>query len=382
MSSRKAPIAYFDLVRGASAQFVLIGHSLNLFLPGIMMMATADGRWVGRSGVLYVQNVGVLAFFVLSGYLVTRSLRSKPASYGLKHYVLDRSARIFVPFIPAVLLVWAGDMLVFGSSGSSRFTELPLGFGTVVGNLLMLFDNVLIESASTLVGHPVVIERVGSADPFWSVSIEWWIYLVFGIAWLGVSRRLRWSVPVLVVLAFALGTTAGHLLEHPAVVLAWAVGMAYAWGSEWVERLPRWVNGAAASGAMGLALVGCIASHGDVYGPAVSMGLSIAIMSGYHAIGHRDLVGRSDRWPSRVSTFVSQYSYSLYLVHFSVLIYLESLLPQFFSGLARMVLGFVLANAVAICFWWLFERHYARIGKFIGARWKTDASQFARPRAT
>ncbi len=90
---------FFDIVRGVSAQMVLVGHALNGCFPAFFMVEAANGLLEARKGLFYAQNLGVLMFFYISGYLVTASVmrRSSRPDYGLQSYLLDRFARIFTP---------------------------------------------------------------------------------------------------------------------------------------------------------------------------------------------------------------------------------------------------------------------------------------------
>ena len=85
-------------------------------------------------------------------------------------------------------------------------------------------------------------------------------------------------------------------------------------------------------------------------------------MSGYRS--SRRFESRID--PShgvhRLVARVSDVSYSLYLVHFPVLIYLTVLLHDSVPGVVGAGLGIVLGNVVALVFWWAFERHYRTVG--------------------
>ena len=50
-------LLYFDVVRALSSQMVLVGHSLNIFVPAVFLRSHRD--------VFYMQNLGVVLFFVL-----------------------------------------------------------------------------------------------------------------------------------------------------------------------------------------------------------------------------------------------------------------------------------------------------------------------------
>ena len=60
-TASKHQILYFDAVRALSAQMVLVGHSFNLFFPGIFMVLS-HGRFRTSGGIFYMQNLGLLLF--------------------------------------------------------------------------------------------------------------------------------------------------------------------------------------------------------------------------------------------------------------------------------------------------------------------------------
>ena len=86
-----------DLLRFCAAQAVCVGHSISFF-------GVADRLRPPMAPNM--QNVGVLMFFVLSGFLIahvlTRGIGQR--SYGLAQFVIDRFARIYSAFLPALLV--------------------------------------------------------------------------------------------------------------------------------------------------------------------------------------------------------------------------------------------------------------------------------------
>ncbi len=86
----------FDFIRIAAAAFVLIGHSSDVLLnrplqgdPGKLLFGFS------------MQSLGVLIFFVISGYLVTSSFENKKS---LISFIVSRVLRIFPALIVVVLL--------------------------------------------------------------------------------------------------------------------------------------------------------------------------------------------------------------------------------------------------------------------------------------
>src|SRR5687768_1318327 len=94
-----------DAVRGVSAQLVLIGHSLSFF-----------GFYVAYPKLPVIQNLGVVIFFILSGFLIISTILRKGDDYNFKDYFIDRFARIYVAYIPALVFVLLMDRIFLGTN--------------------------------------------------------------------------------------------------------------------------------------------------------------------------------------------------------------------------------------------------------------------------
>lgn len=389
-AASKHQLLYFDAIRGLSAQMVVVGHSMNIFLPAFFMIERANGTFRTTTGVFYMQNFGVMLFFVLSGYLVSRSALTKMVNpaYTFGEYFLERFARVFVPFVPAVILVALFDRLVLRGHGSP-FTAIPLDAWTTFANLTMLYNNPVLSRLAGITGLPLGAHPIGTANPFWSVVIEWWIYMVFGLLVIRVVRDRRLGPFGLAVLAFAGLVVLQAVVGHPGLILAWLVGMAFAIGRPralFAHRILHRIIGVLALVAIPLLLR---RSGWNVYTEAVALAISLAVMSLYAGFSPNSSSVPANQPPrpemssapmaeirthSRVGTpgrvaaslrtvvkYVSDYSYSLYLVHFSVLIYLQTVPSLRDHPRLTIPLAFVLANALALTYWALIERHYPRV---------------------
>jgi peptidoglycan/LPS O-acetylase OafA/YrhL len=403
-AASKHQLFYFDAVRGLSAQMVVVGHSLNLFLPAAFMAQRSNGTYRATSGIFYMQNLGVLLFFVLSGFLVSRSALTKMASpgYSFGEYFLERFARIFVPFVPAVLLVSVVDRLVL-QGRSNPFTTVPLDAWTTVTNVTMLYNNPVMRKAADLTGLPVATGPIGTADPFWSVVIEFWIYITFGLILLRLVRDRRIGIIGLLALLFSVAVVAQTIVGHHGLVLAWVVGMAYAIGRPrawFTHRRLHQVLGVAALVATPLCL---LRTHWNVYGELVALSLSVAVMSLYAGFGRPQPAVRAAGSPAdpggaaaaakvagrphipapvrTIVKYVSDYSYSLYLVHFSLLVYLQTVPGLREHPGTAIVVVFLVANVVALAFWFLIERHYPTVRRAL-RRTRIWQALFPAPRTT
>lgn len=193
-------------------------NSLNLFrLILAFLVLFAHGYYVvGRSDSpgFNGENLGgwaVIGFFVISGFLITRSrFRSDPGTF-----LLHRIARI-VPAFVVCLLVTA---LVFGplaqvlthGSLAGYLTTDPTPLEYIWGNLFLHIDHYQIGSSLSDVPYPNTWN--GS---LWTLYFEFLCYLtVWVLGGLAVFRRsisvvaVLWAASVAVRISFALGITGG-----------------------------------------------------------------------------------------------------------------------------------------------------------------------------
>ena len=162
----------FDAIRLFSAVLVIYGHSY--VFTG---QAGKEPLQLISSGSIDVSGLGVCIFFVISGFLVTRSV----LQHELSVYLTSRALRI----LPALLLVCAFDVFVIGP----LFTRLPLVeyFGST--QTFYHFRNALIFDLHF--GLPgtftdLIIPAVNGS--LWTLPIEVTMYLLLPfLALLGVA---------------------------------------------------------------------------------------------------------------------------------------------------------------------------------------------------
>jgi len=185
-----------DALRAAAAQMVCIGHGLVFF--GV-------GSAARPPHLPWMQNVGVLLFFLMSGFLITATLvrKSSDPDYTFARYFVDRFSRIYSGLVPALAFVVVIDGLTIWLT-----SEPPI---------LQYYDlKTLLASLAMLPGYRGVFPNVlqwstfGSASPLWTLGIEWHIYMFVGALFFVAKRRGRWLL-LLLPLAF-FGQTPLHYL--------------------------------------------------------------------------------------------------------------------------------------------------------------------------
>jgi peptidoglycan/LPS O-acetylase OafA/YrhL len=132
---------------------------------------------------------GVSFFFVLSGFVLTWSVRPKDRA---KDFIARRLVKIY----PNHLVTFVISFALFGLAGATAAEAL--------GNLTLLHAWIPRDTSFFSINHPS-----------WSLSAELFFYAAFPLLWMGVRRipaRVLWPVAILVMLAvLALPTLAALL---------------------------------------------------------------------------------------------------------------------------------------------------------------------------
>lgn len=352
-----------DLVRGVAAQVVVVGHALIFF-----KIYPVDGN----THPFLIQNAGVVVFFVLSGFLISYTVAQKRSSprYTFRTYFVDRFVRIFTAFAPALLFILAFDLVfkaVFGAAAYS-FKD-AFDAKTFAGNALMIQDFPLWEVLPRLPLHlDARITSFGSGRPLWTVAIEWWMYLLYGFLIFRREIRLPLVAKTLIL--------AGLL-----VVPLWNIGgrgngLTFVWFAGVAVFLLRDSKLAAIRPRDALVTIGILSAGAlwrlrlsslDVYDPLFAAFLAAMLLFGLVAL--RQVQVRHDTVGARVIRRVADYSFSLYLIHYSVLVFLAE-----YNGRAGrwplFLTGLIASNVVAYAFAMVTEFHHKTLRASLAARFR------------
>ncbi|MDB5405590.1 MAG: Acyltransferase family protein [Rhodospirillales bacterium] len=358
---------FLDFVRGGAAVLVLLGHSAHYFWKDSLL---ASGT---------AQALGVFVFFLISGFLISLSVFQKHSDRGYRftEYFIDRFCRIYCVLLPALIFVAVLDGMVRGAPEYEWHRDYNLQ--TWIANLFMLQDFPLFQTLRRLGFHdnPWFVSEFGSARPFWTISIEWWIYMLFGavvLRWLRDGHKLG-ALAILVLALVAIEPIYYFVGGYDQCLgLLWLTGMAasilYLRLPQITEQWPqfddaRWLRIflVIAGGAL-VAMAGRLfANHAEVSELQFGLFLGIFIFGLLFACSaSRFTVPKSIE---RGVGFVAGYSYSLYLTHHTILEFLSVRLSGEVANAALFWMAIVMSNVVAIGFWYLFERHHRQMARFL-----------------
>jgi peptidoglycan/LPS O-acetylase OafA/YrhL len=391
----EAQSTYLDLARALAAFSVLYGHAATYFVMG-SAYSTSE-----------IEIAGVMVFFLLSGFLISYTVFQKfhLESYTFKGFFIDRFSRIYAAYFPALVFVWLIDSytrtlpvhipegkLVFLTQYSNMVDHSNLP--TWISNLFMLQDYPVFQVLRRL-GLPETIfffNEFGSATPFWTISIEWWIYMLFGYVTLCLARSAgAFGLKQLAMLGFLSLVPFYYLIGGPIDFLSqlWIIGMIASllfvnftrWFGQTFRNTNRrqvWLYVGMTMAVTIIAMVGRLFSRKfdlgemDFRDPQFGIFVALAIFVPLPALG---TVKKVPVFLHKFITFIAGYSYSLYLVHTPVIVCLYIKYPGHDYDHGFYWLATSIAHVVAITFWFLFERHYRALARWIKQWTATPAVQ-------
>lgn len=323
---------HLNLIRGLAAIAVLVYHIRYRFFldfadvsnPGLLQRAFYALTSFGHDAVMI--------FFVLSGYFISASVirdcRAGQWSWG--KYLTNRFVRLYMVLLPGLILTMFWDKL-----GLYFFSDNPIYSGEPRPWKNDFFSvserlNVPTLTANLCFLQTILAPPLGSNDPLWSLSYEFWYYLLFPCAWLallGKSVQL-WKRGIYFVLCVAgLFFVGKHIARYFPI---WLLGTAIYLlpGVPLLSRFSKWLSLAALflfCGMLGLLHSSTIKSAlGDsIVAIDYVTGVSFAILL-YQLLQIR--APSAGGLYADCSRSIAGFSYTLYVVHMPLLVFVRALL--------------------------------------------------------
>nr|WP_298728868.1 acyltransferase [uncultured Steroidobacter sp.] len=346
---------YLDALRAAGANLVIASHVMALYF--------------GIRDPYSLGNLGVAVFFLLSGFLIMQSMlnwlnRPEPRLAG---FLADRVARIMTPYVPALVLIALLNLTLIHTNHSQGGANT--GVLSFLGNLLLLQDHAVFQGLEFAgIDLSWRIRPYNSAEPFWTVAIEMWIYVSMGLFFFCLLKREsinRWLGVALVAVAAPVLIWNAAAGGGKSLSLIWLLGgiagyLFHLWRANGYSNI-RGV--ATAVGAFStLALLGRSGKIG--FQP---FDVQTAILMAMIMFSVLALLISIQRVPPMLRgsvKFLASYSYSLYLIHNTVLIIvLEHV--NFERTWSNVALAVVAAHGCAYLLYLTFERHYRIVGRWL-----------------
>lgn len=228
-------LLWLDLLRGLAAVIVMAGH-----LRSVMFIDFEDIEAPNSMAKLFYFITGfghqaVIIFFVLSGFFIIRSVKT---SYDLdvwswRVYFVNRLTRLWMVLIPGLFLGLFWDKL-----GLFLYPSYDVYTG-VIEHLSYFNPNEKLELytflGNALFLQTIFVETFGTNGALWSLSNEFWYYIAFPLIFYSYKRAhraLNASISFIVALAiiWAFDFFAMDNATHPALYfLIWLLGGVALW---------------------------------------------------------------------------------------------------------------------------------------------------------
>jgi len=184
--------SFLNLVRWLAAFLVVIGHARHLifveydhvFAPNLLIKALYFLTSLGHQAVM--------VFFVISGFLVGGLTLRRWQSTGksdLLEYGAARFSRIYTALIPALILGAAVDFIGLKFFNDSSLYTNSVSYQSSMNYVVADTLNVKTFLGNVLMMQGIIVDRLGSNAPLWSLANEWWYYSIFGLIAAGIFAR-------------------------------------------------------------------------------------------------------------------------------------------------------------------------------------------------
>lgn len=292
-----------------------------------------------------MQNIAVLIFFLLFGYLITYSSSRKlsRSDYSYSHFFTDGFSRIYTAFFPALLFVLMLDAVsIYLSPDTYSFYD-SFNLRTFVANLFMLQD---FPSPGPLKSW--AIESFGSARPFWTLAIEWWIYLWFGFLVFVLYKKKEFSFLLLLVLGLLSIVPFYNLImgRGNGLTVYWLFGAAV-FVIDRQDLLQKFNFKVKILLIATLSIIGILRAWFvmEAYDPIFAFLLAVVLWLMIDVFRKHEFNKRIE-WLVRYN---ASYSYTLYLVHYSIIDFSFNHMykPYQINPYVMLVICFFLSNIIS-----------------------------------
>ncbi len=308
--------------------------------------------------------IGVDVFFVISGFLITRIIHTElveSGSFSFARFYVRRLRRLFPAFIATIAMCLVAGLVMFSPEMMERFAGAAVFSIFSLSNVYFWLESGYFDTTATL--KPLL--------HMWSLGVEEQFYLVWppSLAALFLWAPWRAGPIALAVAAFASLVAAQAMLpiDAPAVFFLTPFRIyefAFGAGLIWATRLQvhsRPVREVTLALGLALVVAAAVLYTEDTPFPGLSalipcLGTALVIHAGLGS-GPPTRLGIVLR--NRVAVGIGLMSYSLYLVHWPIIVFYRYYVFVDLTGFEKAAL-FVLALVLATAMYFFVEKPFRR----------------------
>lgn len=325
---------FLDVYRIVAALLVVLGHNLDIYLPELLYQPNYFP---------YIQNIGVVMLFLLSGFLTVYSIekRNEEKNYKYSTFVKHKFLKIMKEYIPALLFIALIDYVSIRTNSENYWFYDTYSAENFLGNLLML--------QWTSVQHipNCFIDVFGTGRPLWTMSFEWWFYMLFGFVYLTLVNNKKITIKkailfciLLIIPVEYIITGAGNGLGFIFLlgIFSYYLYDRLSYNSAWILFiLSIIVNGWIAYAIKDIFQIYNFFTMWIIFTSALKISSNFSNMK-----------------RSTILSFVSQSTFMLYLTHYSITYFLLS--KTNYSNQARFIIVIVSSIGLSFIMYYLFGK--------------------------
>jgi len=282
---------------------------------------------------------------LLSGFLISYStVRKKLISnnYSFSHYFADRFSRIYTAFIPSIIFVLILDLISKSLKPELYLYTIAFDLKTFIGNIFMFQDHSIFSFLPN-----ISVTSFGSARPFWTLAIEWWIYLSFGYLLLVIFKKKKVNILNIIVLSFFSIVPVFNLImgRGNGLTTYWLFGsIVYIISTlDILKGINKNFKLLFILIISGLALCRAYLKM-DAYDPVFAFLLAKTLWLIIDFSKDKKYSTRS----VKIIKYNASHSYTLYLVHYSILSFIKTHFDETITPYLLFTIGFISANIISI----------------------------------
>lgn len=305
----------------------MAGHATALFSHFGDIMTAPHGpfvyAWWFFTGV-QIPRLAVIGFFVISGYLIGGGVltQMRRRQDFLREYLIHRVARIYVVLLPAIFLTFALDWTGRTLFARSAVYDIEILKGHFSSALIL---------PEILNLQEIYSPFYGSNGPLWSLACEFWYYITFPLLLLPWARNYS---PMVRFCGFVVGVALLVALSLPSSFfkfgyVLWALGALATMAPRPILR-SRWLSLALWIAAVTLTRL-LVRGPLLVAHPYVQDAADLIVAATFINLALSVRFGPQNGWPLlkyRVHEAFADFSYSLYSIHATVLIFIVAAFNQ------------------------------------------------------
>lgn len=330
-------IKVLDGLRGLAALYVMIGHARWLLWEGYSegyLKHTTEYDWIDKLSMYFLSifkfgHEAVLLFFVLSGFVIHKGYVKKFLSdprqrINIRQFYIKRIRRIYPPFLFALCLTGLLDFIgrnygfsIYTGNTPNEGINITVGnqslsFSTFIGNVFFLFKE--------------YVPIFGTNGPTWSLKLEWWFYMIYPVFLLFSRKHIYYSTLVIIVLFVLVNYTSfwTETLSKSvfSAIISWWAGVILA--EIYSKRIGIGLLKFALLNILGFILLPFLPVYSHLYDFRIALLLTAVISILLYFQTKNISLKLIENFK-----FFGDFSYTLYIIHFPVLVFISGVVLKF-----------------------------------------------------